>query len=361
MDVVKINNHVKQSSGSTINVNNQVTQSRATIVGVVLLRLYMCYLVVNTHLGGTMMFEAEGLLYVFQAYHVPVFMLLSFVLCAKYFLEPTKEGIVKRILRCLIPFAFWGIVSFLLELVFYRMDFTTLLWQLFTGLPVNVSMWYLIILFWISILFWTIRLLTNRKVFLIVISALAVFSIISQYTGLNMLVFSNAPYNIQKSFGRAAEMLPLATLGILLALLVPYLSKLKKRFHVIIFISSGILLVLFLLLKWLFPSFDKFPGQDYNGLFLIVMSILLVATAYTNPLNFIENETFIKITKWVGKYTMGIYCIHIVLGLYLAWLFGALGWPSGTMLIVVVAYLLSYLISFLISLIPNKYVRMLVD
>ena len=334
---------------------------KTTIVGVVILRLYMCFLVVNTHLGGTTLFEAEGLLYVFQAYHVPVFMLLSFVLCAKYFLEPTKEGIVKRILRCLIPFVVWGIISFLLELVFYKMDITALLWQLFTGLPVNVSMWYLIILFWISILFWTIRLLTNRKVFLIIISALAVISIISQYTGLNMLIFMDAPYNIQKSFGRVAEMLPLASIGILLSLAIPYLSKLKRRFHVMIFLGSGVLLVLLLLLKWLFPSFDKFPGQDYNGLLLIVMSILLVATAYTNPLNFINNEKFINITKWVGKYTMGIFCIHIVLGLYLQWLFGYWGWPTGTILIVVVAYLLSYLLSFLISLIPNKYVRMLVD
>ena len=156
-------------------------------------------------------------------------------------------------------------------------------------------------------------------------------------------------------------MIPLATIGIWLALLVPYLGKLKRRLHVIIFLSSGVLLVLLLFLKWMFPNFDKFPGQDYNGLLLIVMSILLVTTAYTNPLNFIENKRFINIVKWTGKYTMGIFCIHIVLGLYLQWLFGFWGWPTGTILIVVVAYLLSYLLSFLISLIPCKYTRMLVD
>ena len=320
----------------------------------------MCFLVVCTHLQVSPSFELGGLFYTFQAYHVPVFMLLSFVLCGKYFLEPTKERIFKRTLRLLIPFVVWGIVSYLALLVLWKMSFTALLWQLFTGLPVNVSLWYLIILFWISLLFWIIRILSNKRVFLIVITAIAVFCIVSQYTGLNMFVFSNAHYNIQKSFGRIMEMIPLAVVGIWMSLLVPYLNKLDRKMHVIIFISSLILLSLLCFLKWKF-DIDKFPGQDYNGALLIVVASLLVVTAFTNPLNFIKNKTFANVMNWVGKYTMGIFCIHIVLGIYIEWLFGYISWPTQSILIALVVYLLSYLICFLISLVPNKYVKMLVD
>lgn len=329
-------------------------------IGIQILRVYMCFLVISTHINSSPLFHLGGLFYTFQAYHVPVFMLLSFVLCGKYFLDPSKEGIVKRTLRLLIPFVVWGIVSFLFELILYRMDITTLLWQLSTGLPVNVSLWYLIILFWISIVFWTIRMISNKKVFLIIITALAVFCIVSQYTGLNLLIFSNAHYNIQKSFGRMAEMIPLSVVGIWISLLVPYINKLEKKHHVIIFVSSLVVLSLLTFLKWKF-DIDHFRGQDYNGLLLIGVSLLLVLTAFTNPLNFIKNEKFCCVIKWMSKYTMGIFCIHIVLGLFLEWGMGYISGPTHNFFFALILYALSYLVSFFISLIPNKYTKMLVE
>ena len=51
---------------------------RRPIVGVQILRFYMAFLVVSTHLGGKLLLKWAGIFYIFQPFHVPVFMLLSF-------------------------------------------------------------------------------------------------------------------------------------------------------------------------------------------------------------------------------------------------------------------------------------------
>ena len=342
-------------------VAEEKVEKKEPIVGVHILRFYMAFMVVAAHLGGTLLLKWAGLFYIFQPFHVPTFMLLSFLLCGRYFLMPTKELVRKRLLRIIIPFVTWGIVAFFLNLILWSVSFSALINQLFTGFPLNNPLWYLASTLWISIFFWIFRLLTKNKwAFIIVISAISVFCIVLQYTGLNYSLFNNLPYNIKFTVGRSFEMIPYATIGILLSMVLPYLEKLDKKWHIVMFIGTGALLAgLILLRNFVIPYRPK--GFDFPGISLIIGACLLVLTAFTNPLNLIASKTFKSIIKWVTSFTLGIYCMHVVIGLFVEWFFITFNWDTYNTLMVLTTYVICYLISFLIWLIPNKYVRQTVN
>ncbi len=340
--------------------NIQSNKSKTYLVGIGILRFYLALMVIYHHFGGEPLLKPLGLFYLFAGFHVPTFMLLSFTLCGSYFLEPTKEKVLKRVLRIVIPFLVWGVVAFLALLVFWKMDFTTLLWQLGTGIGVNSSLWYLYISLIISALFWLIRAISNKKVFLVVITLLAVVCLVFQYTGLNTYVFSNTPYQIQNSLGRLCEMIPYASLGIGFSIFLPKLKNISKSTTAIIFVITFTMLIVLAIFASTFYKIEP-NGYGYSGLYDVLMGFGLVVTAFTNPLNFIENERFKNITKVFTSFTLGIYAMNSFMGLFVEYFFNNLGWATKNIFVVVVTYLVSYLICFLINLIPNKYTKMTVN
>ena len=331
------------------------------VVGVELLRFYMAFMVVSAHLGGTRLLKWAGIFYIFQPFHVPVFMLLSFLLCGRYFLAPSKELVIKRLLRILIPFIFWGIMSYLLCLILWPISFPTLINQLLTGFPLNNPLWYLASTLWICILFWIIKLvIRNKNIFLIVISVLAVSCIVLQYTGLNYQIFNPLDANVKYTLGRTIEMIPYASIGISLSLALPYLTKLSAKWHVILFVGSMLLVSGVITLKTFVIDYKPL-GFDFPGVYLILCACLLVLSAFTNPLNYIKSEKFRRVIKWVTSFTLGIYCMHVVIGRFVEWAFISLNIATYSTLMALLTYLVCYLISFLIWLIPNKIVRQTVS
>ena len=351
-----------------LNMNNLVEDEKTRAinkdkgfgVGVAILRCYMALIVVLTHLSERMLTPVGGLLRLFDGFHVPVFMLLSFLMCAKYFLEPTKELIIKRVLRIVIPFFFWGIMGFISMLIIWNVKIDTLLWQLLVGLPANSSLWFLAVTLWIAVIFWLIRLVSNKKVFIIVISVIGVLAIASQYTGLNFLLFDKLPNSPRFAIGRILEMMPYAAMGILVSFLLPIIKRFGLKEHLIIFISAGIILAGLLMFDR-FIYKDRPQGFGYSGIFMLVGAFFLVTSAFTNPLNFITNHTFKSVIKWITSFTLGVFCMHLVLGPFLEMVFIALSLEIKTGIIGVVTYLVCYLISFLIYLIPCKYTKQLVS
>ena len=335
-------------------------EDKQFVVGVAILRFFMCFMIVSTHYGGQALFKLGGMFYVFQEFHVPVFMLMSFLLCGHYFLEPSGIKCKNRILRMVIPFAFWGIVSYLLSLIMWpNLPLYLLGWQLLTVSHINVSLWFLSMMIWISGLFWLIRYLSNKKVFLIVVSIFSIICLVLQYTGLNVWLFNQTIFEIRVSVGRIVEMIPYATAGVWLSLTIPHLYKVNFKIKIIIFVSTLAVMGAALIIRNQFISY-RTPGDDYAGLFKLSMAALLVLTAYTNPLNAINSSDFKATIKWITAFTMGVFCMHDVIGRFVEWGFGALGWPIKNVLAVLAIYAICYLISFLINLIPNKYVKQLV-
>jgi len=331
------------------------------LLGVEILRFYMAFMVVATHFGGHLVCSVESVLYIFEGFHVAVFMLLSFLLCGKYFFEPTKQLVNKRIVRIVLPFVVWGIVGFLVSLCFYpNMPFETLCWQLCTGhTGVNSPLWFLAVMLWISLLFWAIRLVCDKKIFVITIVVLAVVCIILQYTELNYAMFGNLSYELKYPLGRTIEMMPYASLGVCCSMLLPFINRLENKKQTIIFAIAAGLVAFCVLLHYLFGEITV-QGFGYNGAYMLVVAFLLVVIACTIPLNFIKNQTFNNIILWICSFTMGVFCIHAFVGRSLEYLFRIWGFETNTIVICLAIYVVCYLVSLLIYLIPSKYAKMLV-
>lgn len=335
-------------------------KTKRLIPGVEILRFYMCFMVVCTHFGGQALSKVTSAFYIFQSYHVAVFMLLSFILCGHYFLEPNKELIVKRILRILIPFVVWGILSYLLALVFWKLDISVLGWQLLGGHSINTALWFLITALIISCLFWLIRLIPSKKVFITIIILLGIVSFVFQYTGLNYKMFSEIRYELEYPLGRIFEMIPYASLGVVLSLFVPKIVNLKFKLQLIIFLDVALCLVAFCVLNY-YLKFEGPQGFDYSGIPMFFAAFLLVTTAFTNPINFVTNDKVLNVVKWVTSFTMGVFCMHVIFGRFVEYIFVSLNWPVHNVLVALTTYIVCYLIAFCIHLIPCKYTRMAVN
>ncbi|MBQ7602814.1 MAG: acyltransferase [Clostridia bacterium] len=332
------------------------------LLGVEILRFYMAFMVVATHFGGHLVCPAESVLYIFEGFHVAVFMLLSFMLCGKYFLEPTKALVTKRVVRIVFPLVVWGIIGFLVSLCFYPdLSFETLCWQLCTGhTGVNSPLWFLAVMLWISLLFWIIRLICcNKKPFLIVIVVLAVVCIVLQYTGLNYAMFGGLPYELKYPLGRLIEMIPYASVGVCFSMLLPLIKVCGNKKQTIIFVVATLLVGLCVFLHYFYGD-TAVPGFGYNGAYMLVVAFLLTAIACTIPLNFIKNQTFNNIIVWLCSFTMGVFCMHAFVGRVIEQLFVQLGFETNTIVICLAIYVVCYIVSLLIYFIPSKYTKMLV-
>lgn len=335
-------------------------KTKRLIPGVEVLRFYMCFMVVCTHFGGQALSAVTSAFYTLQAYHVAVFMLLSFILCGRYFLDPNKELIIKRVLRILIPFIVWGVISYLLALVFWKLDIGVLGWQLIGGHSINTALWFLITALLISVLFWLIRLIPNKKVFIVIILLLGIISFVFQYTGLNYKMFSGLPYELEYPLGRIFEMIPYASLGILLSIFAPEIINLNFKSQLIIFASAALCLVVYCVLNY-FVDFHNPIGFDYPGIPMVFAAFLLVTTALTNPINFVSNEKVLNAIKWVTSFTMGVLCMHVIFGRFIEHIFVSFNWPIHNVLVALTTYIVCYLVGFCINLIPCKYTKMLVN
>jgi surface polysaccharide O-acyltransferase-like enzyme len=92
-------------------------------------------------------------------------------------------------------------------------------------------------------------------------------------------------------------------------------------------------------------------GFGYNGLMQICVAILIVTVAYLFPLEWIP-QTIKKMIIGISKYTLGIYCIHLLVIHYLNYIMDSIGITMYRYLPSVIAFLLSLLLSYLIALLP---------
>ena len=94
-------------------------------------------------------------------------------------------------------------------------------------------------------------------------------------------------------------------------------------------------------------------GFGYSGIKILSLSVLSILIFASIPQSKGELN---KILSLVGRNTLGIYCIHRLVDVFLYPYF----FVKGDMSYCFLVYLVSYLICFGISKIPLQYVRMLV-
>ncbi len=291
-------------------------------------------------------------------YAVPIFMFMSFLLSHRLFSGSGEAKVGKRVWRLTWPLWGWGIIYFIVysALGINKIGLSTLFWQMTTGHSalLNPAMWYQSVLICLTMLFFVIYRYIDKQIAKAVSVLLLVLSLFMQYSGYNYRLFGDLPYELKCPLGRLVEMVPYASLGVLA---MEYPDWIQKRNHrAIILIMCPVALIFSLLLKRLLP---ETMGFQYSGIPMIGITVSVVLFLYALPID--RLSIGIKnIIYTLAKSTLGIYCMHNMVGTFLVALRRELNVAINDVCLCAAIFLVSYAISWCITKVPNRYVKMLV-
>ena len=335
--------------------------------GLSLLRSLICFGVILLHFrGGGGRFLAP-FSYVARI-SVPCFMFLSFFLVEKHIIVWDVDFVKKRMWRIVYPWIVWAFIYWCtlktLEVLFcinYQIRFSDLFWQLFTGhsSKLNSAMWFQFDLAVLTVLYLCLFRLSKRVILTCTLFGIALGM---QYSGINSWLFGGLRYELKYPLGRLCEMIPYASLGLISAYFGIYqipqrvcrrLPKLS-RFLLILIMS---ICVTFLMTHSVIKAA---PGFMYSVNNNIPIVLLVVGVAYLLPVKALH-ENFLHSIKFATRYTLGIYCMHILVGKVLGLLFLRCGVDVNKFMFCIMIYGVCFGISFLLSHISKTFLGALVE
>ncbi len=320
-------------------------------VGIDILKVWMSFEVILCHFGQC----SEVWIYnhfftYFTRMAVPVFMIVSFYLSVRFILDKDCQfnKLTKRLWRIYWPLVAWGVIYLVVYNIIallcnddgYKYSFGNLIWQVLTGHSYNQAMWFNAVLGGLSILYYIVCKIDAKynTAAIVLLSLLAVFV---TYSGLNNICITLRG-ELNFPLGRIAEMIPYAGLGLLLY---------KKKYHnLIVFIVSIVLVK-----EFCGTIYDgEVVNYHYSGVKLFFCSALLVVSFII--LNLSRYRWLMRMATFLSTYSMGIYCIHILVGRILC----SLSFYIDPFYQSVLIYLLSLAICYCISKIPNNNLKEIV-
>ena len=352
-----------------INFRGGETRNTQLNISVALLKMLMCFEVVCCHFW---LYEKTDVpifltpFYVLKDCAVPVFMLLSFFYFYKHLDEMNLNKLMMRIKRLYIPQFVWGVVYWLLFSlldILLKVDHVkglkSLGWQIFTGHSeaLNPSMWYQFDLIILTVLVSILAIVGKKNITIYSLFILTIVSLVLQYSGINQMLFGNLIYELKYPIGRLAEMIPYVFLGLTLKNSEIFYRIQKYRWYVMIFAVS--LMVINSYLFWI-NKVGQVRGFSYAGGFLIIMSLCLVTIVFLIPQEVFKSKKIYIISETISRYTLGIYCMHRLVGRVLKYIMSFLGIQLDTFLLCIIIYLVSYCISYSMSMIAPKLSKKLV-
>lgn len=341
-----------------------INEKRDNRVGLELLRAVMCFCVVLNHFWNPEK-RIEPLMPIanFIEYAVPVFMFMSFFLMQKRFLCKDSIYNKKRLWRLTWPQIAWTIIYFAVYVVLDQLFGTDRIqgmsdfwWQLCTGhsQKINAAMWYQVVIILLTLMFFTIFYYLPIKIGLLCIAGLMFLAIGFQYSGFNYAIFSDLRYELKYPLGRFCEMVPYAVTAFYVAYFQIPQKMEKNRMPSLIgvFVITGILMN---------HSFIFSPeGFGYSGIQRIFIALGLIMIAWLFPFDKLPT-VLSNVIVIISRYTLGIYCMHNLIGRFIKSIFGRLGRESETFFMCVIVYVTCYIIAFMISRIPIKLCKQLVE
>ncbi len=327
--------------------------------GIAILKIISCFGVVIVHCSNEYETGFFGWVYYLACRAVLVFMLLSFVLCYDKLKNYDIRKLLDRVIKLYVPVLFWAIVYFAVLFIFQKytgdnIRIIDLLWQMTTAHDqfLNPAMWFSIDLILLTVLLWIVGKIGRNNyaiemglLFLIVVAGFAM-----QYTGFNSYLWGETRFEIKYTMGRMAEMLPVAAIGSLC-------SAVKK---VPIIIHQWIRLiastVIIMLIHYLgINTISTEYSFGYAGVENCIVALALFAMFYQS--NELDNKVAENIVNRVTSYTLGIYCMHVLVNKMLCALRVKFSIPieKRTVTWCILVYLTCYSLSWLGSrLLPNK-------
>ena len=222
--------------------------------------------------------------------------------------------------------------------------------QLLFGAYLDPPMWFLVDLIILSILFysifWLLRDAERGILAIVIVTGVAIYA---QYSGLNYKIFGNLPYYSKWTLGRLAELVPLASLGIVLSH-YKIMDKLFQHRKAALTISI-IGLFLFYHTSLFYPVLD---GFYYQGMPFIWLSVCLTVFFWCFPLEWLPVKIRMFFNKW-SRYNMGIIAMHYMVKTFFDVIVGEVRRLS--LLESLMVYVVSLLISVAAVHIPVKFIR----
>lgn len=266
----------------------------------------------------------------------------------------------KRLFRLYLPLFSWAAIYCLAinlshlviqtEEVVYLKDFFS---QCITGHSYNEPMWFQFDLIIVTLLFFFVAQAGRNKIRVVywVFGILTVLALCLQYSSLNYRLFSPLGYSLRYPLGRICEMLPYAFAGLVL----PHVMVMDKwkRLVLVGLLLSGSVLLYFL--------HDAPQGFGYQGVRFLLISISFFVALELISFGWMP-ESIKRMVLTLSKYTLGIYCAHLLIERGVRHLLTHLSWDHllGSFLYCLIVYSCCYLLFLIIDkLFGNKYLNMI--
>lgn len=333
-------------------------QRQNTHIGIAFLKMLMYFEVVCCHFWICEKEYVPAILvpiYILKDCAVPVFMTLSFYFYYKYLDKMNFSILLVRIKRLYIPQVAWAVIYWgvfmLMELVFHleRLHgLVPLFWQIVTGhsRELNPSMWYQFDLIVLTAIVSLLAIKLKGAKTLLVLFALCMISVMMQSTGINVKIFGDMAYELKYPLGRLAEMIPYAFLG-LAAFRYQVLHRLKTHRYPVMLSAAGVMI----LLAYLYWNgyVGQLKGFSYAGAFLFVMTVCLITIAYLFPNDSNCPEKIRRLSEKVTQFTLGIYCMHRLVGTIMKLAVSFLDLEINSFLLCIIVYAVSYYVAYTVS------------
>lgn len=315
--------------------------------GIALLRLMMCFGVVCIHYWWKRSyFLGSGIIEYLMQFSVSIFMILSFMLEQHNF-SHGRAWLQTRLTRLLIPQVGWTIIYWmtysLFDLLFgtefvQPLDF---LWQLFLGHSprVNTAMWFQVVLIWLTILFYVIVNVFSSKRVRTILIMLSILVMIFEMAG-GLALFDSMRYEIKYPVSRMISMILFAAVGYLFSDF--HLQRIIKSHRML----AGGLSILVIFVDVQFGIYKIMPRLSTTGVPVCIVAVSIIVLVQCIPFERINNniKSFLNV---ITKYTLGIYCIHNLVGTILISIINHWKLPVETYVFweCIVIYIVSYLLS----------------
>lgn len=298
------------------------------------------------------------IVYTIRVYAVPIFMTKSFYLETCMFEMNNNEKYKKRLKFLLVPYIFWALISFLsFNLIYYLMghpliDLKGLLLQILFGHSYLTVLWFQFDIIILTLLFILFYKHFNKKTIQILLTVLILISYILQYTEINYALFCDLPFEIKYPLGRIFEVLPFACFGIILRYFQAAKKDALKKYSLdnnAFFKYIGLLLLCagFFLSKISVNNHFGYAGIDKAIISIGVLLFFINLQIY--------NSTKVQTTiEYLGKYTLGVYFMHLFWGMIITTVFSKLGIPLYTIFECIIIYITCYIVSLLITKVFGK-------
>jgi hypothetical protein len=288
-----------------------------------------------------------------RLFYVPCFFIMSFYFMCNTLLSLNPKRIYIRIIRLLIPYIGWPLITFVINQIFNKLfktklceNYDILKLQLLVGSGLMDQFWFMWDLISCTIIF-VIILFIFRKHYLFAFHIILFLCYVSQYSGYYYNKYKNKKELYKKyTIGRMYEIMPHAVIGLTL------------KYYNIINILQNIKIKAFIFSLLIYNFIDDYNifslvrGFGYSGIYLSVKSICVIFIFSLFPSDKINNKYIKKVLILITKYSGGIYYLHISIMSYFDNLIDE--FKKRSFFAVVINYLICYFICFLGNLIFGK-------